>query len=147
MPLTTHENVRKAEPDTLVILARGTNRSTALRIDQFRTVGGIHPNEALLEQPLAPRDTEARQQAAGASIRQATRLPEFTSNEDVAEAFARMAGAIVYISIRKRYLTLGSESESGWVAYPTAPIENIYWRPRQITAFLRGREGKMIDAS
>ena len=52
------------------------------------------------------------------------RLVEFTANRTIAEAFGSK-GWVIVVKIRRKYLTRGSTSECGWVAYMNAPFEII----------------------
>lgn len=69
----------------------------------------------------APSDDQAIAQVA----EQVTPdLVEFTANLSVAQRFGRK-GWIIVVRINRKYLTRGSVSEQGWVAFTNAPFEII----------------------
>ena len=114
-------SIRAAGPEQIVVLWRGTDERDALRIADFGTAGGV----ALTVPCAAPTWDQVRMQVGGNQPGGWTKLPEFTASWRVAQQFAR--GAVVCIWIKKKYLAEGSESESGWIALPGAPVEESRW--------------------
>ena len=120
-PYTEHQ-IQQAARDEMVILWRGTNVQNATAIGTNLTAGGAGSANLSCG---SPTEEEARMQVGGYSGYGYRKQPEYTTNYKIAQQFAR--GAIICIWIKKMYLTKGSGSEGGWIAYPNAPLEQIYW--------------------
>lgn len=149
---TPYSTVRDADGENIMTLWRGTVAPTAQRIAQFMTADGYDTSATPGLTPGAPTDNEAIQQVMGFSgqnPRLLPKFPEYTCNQGIALGFA--TGAVVCIKIKRKYLTAGSVSEQGWVAYHEAPVEKVVWEPRtsangSATGLLNNKTGKRIFA-
>ena len=125
---TTETKVLAAKPHDIVTLWRGTIEDTAKRIEKHMTADGYDTSATPGIDPGNPTEKEAITQVLGMSAlkpRTLPKFPEYTTSEAIAKQFA--AGAIVCIAIQRKYLTKGSVSENGWVAYHEAPIRGVAW--------------------
>lgn len=122
--------VQRAGDEDVVVLWRGTTPQVALLMEQKLSAGGGDPRPGC----DAPTEDQVRLQVGGSrpGVR-LQRLPEFTTNADVAKRFA--GGRVVCIWIKRKYLCKGSVAEAGWVALPEAPLE-------EFRAAAYGKEGR-----
>jgi len=105
--MSTESEVVAAGPNDELILLRGCNGSQLARLQQHNA------------DPASPAPTEAEARA------QVGEQPfgdviEFTTDPTVAQRFGT-GGHVAAIQIKKKYLTKGSVSESGWLCKATAP--------------------------
>ncbi|MBI6549637.1 DUF4765 family protein [Xenorhabdus lircayensis] len=100
-------------PEEPFILYRGVSSKTLLNMCANHSAGGEPRNE----NTPAPSRTAARQQVGKGAY-----LPEFSVDSSVFDRFSRNRYGIV-VKIKAKYLSLGSESESGFIANKNAPIE------------------------
>lgn len=100
-----------------LILIRGCSAKRLKALATTSTAGGEPPMHSVTK----PTEAEAL-----AQVNESGHLPEFTCREGVAAGFGR-GRFIIAIKIDARYLTQGSVSEKGFVAYPGAPVELLAW--------------------
>ncbi|ETS30013.1 hypothetical protein BB987_20550 [Photorhabdus temperata] len=101
------------DPEASFILYRGVSSKTALDMYQNSSAGGETANT----NTPPPTTKNARQQVGKGAY-----LPEFSVDEEVFSRFSRNRYGII-VKIKSKYLSLGSKSESGFVANKDAPIE------------------------
>ncbi|KER01877.1 DUF4765 family protein [Photorhabdus temperata] len=101
------------DPEASFILYRGVSSKTAFDMYKNSSAGGEPAN---IDSP-PPTTENARQQVGKGAY-----LPEFSVDESVFDRFSRNRYGVV-VKIKSKYLSLGSESESGFVTNKDAPIE------------------------
>ncbi|MCC8458566.1 MULTISPECIES: DUF4765 family protein [Photorhabdus] len=101
------------DPEVSFILYRGVSSNTAFNMHKNNSAGGEPAN---INTP-PPTIENARQQVGKGAY-----LPEFSVDESVFDRFSRNRYGVV-VKIKSKYLSPGSESESGFVANKNAPIE------------------------
>ncbi|MEK9495787.1 DUF4765 family protein [Photorhabdus sp. P32] len=101
------------DPEASFILYRGVSSKIALDMYQNSSAGGETANT----NTPPPTTENARQQVGKGAY-----LPEFSVDEEVFNRFSRNRYGII-VKIKSKYLSLGSKSESGFVANKDAPIE------------------------
>jgi len=135
MAVSTEEQVAAAGADDTVILCRGTVVDTANKVKANKSAGGVKADANC----GAPSEDLAKLQVGGFQTELLKKLkityeefvknkpPEYSTDEKKAKGFA--SGALLYVAIKKKYLTKGSGSEDGWIALPQAPLVNADWMP------------------
>ncbi|MBS9434448.1 DUF4765 family protein [Photorhabdus hainanensis] len=101
------------DPEVSFILYRGVSSNTAFNMYKNNSAGGEPAN---INTP-SPTIENVRQQVGKGAY-----LPEFSVDESVFDRFSRNRYGVV-VKIKSKYLSPGSESESGFVANKDAPIE------------------------
>ncbi|NHB91617.1 DUF4765 family protein [Photorhabdus cinerea] len=101
------------DPEASFILYRGVSSKTAFDMYKNSSAGGEPAN---INAP-PPTIENARQQVGKGAY-----LPEFSVDESVFDRFSRNRYGVV-VEIKSKYLSPGSESESGFVANKNAPIK------------------------
>lgn len=111
---TVAKSIKEAiDPEASFILYRGVSSKTAFDMYKNSSAGGEPAN---IDSP-PPTTENARQQVGKGAY-----LPEFSVDESVFDRFSRNRYGVV-VKIKSKYLSLGSESESGFVTNKDAPIE------------------------
>lgn len=115
LKITGYEAVKKAvenHENVDVVLCRGTRGTGLQNIIQQGSAGGapVDVNAG------APTETERKEQ-----ISKGARLPEYAALEPTRMSWS-WRHHLVVVKINTRYLARGSSVESGWVAYPSAPV-------------------------
>lgn len=108
--------LRRQATTQMMTLYRGCSVQQKKQIEKNMSAGGATAD------PSVGKPTEAEAQA---QVGEYGRLPEYTESESVANGFASQGGFVIKVKILQKYVTKGSGSESGWVAYDNAPIESF----------------------
>lgn len=106
--------------DTRVTVFRGCTGEQLIRMATGQ------PNPSVTN----PTKDEARNQVAELALAHVPieeRLVEFSTDLEIAEGFGT-GQFVAVVQIDAKYLTKGSGTEDGWVAYPSAPCEIIGWK-------------------
>jgi Domain of unknown function (DUF4157)/Domain of unknown function (DUF4765) len=114
-PQDTVRQLWSSGSDQAVTLWRGTTLSKAQAMASSGSAGGGTADAS------TPRPGHAQLQA---QIGSGGQEAEFTAAAGVAEGFS-YGSALVVVRIKASYLGKGSESESGWIALGSAPVEVI----------------------
>jgi hypothetical protein len=117
----------KVKSEKEMILWRGCNRDQLLGIAKKGSAGGLDFD--LDTRP--PTEQEAKDQ-----VGERISIPEFTCDPTVAQGFAT-GTFIAAVKIPAKYLTKGSNTESGWVCLPSAPVKLLAWKEGGGSAFQR----------
>ncbi len=101
-----------------VIVWRGCTGEQLVKMLSQGSAGGVRVNR----QTKVPSEEESKDQ-----VGEKARLPEFTTNTQVAERFGR-AAFVVACQIESKYLAKGSVAEQGLICNPDAPIKFLGWK-------------------
>ncbi|MFB4196095.1 eCIS core domain-containing protein [Streptomyces carpaticus] len=98
-----------------VTLWRGEFPDKAQTMVSNRSAGGAAQDK----DAAAPTEEQAQYQAQSGRY-----LPEFTTSKDYGAQYSRNS-VLVVVKIKAKYLTKCSESENGWAALPSAPVDVV----------------------
>lgn len=116
--LSTYGRLSAPKDGDKKIVWRGCNPTKLYNMAKYGSAEGSIRNQ----NATAPTEEEARKQ-----VGEIESFPEFTLNPKIAEQFGRR-GYVAAFEIESRYLTQGSNSESGWVAHKDAPVKLLSWK-------------------
>ncbi|MFF2511418.1 DUF4765 family protein [Streptomyces sp. NPDC058086] len=111
------EHAVESGSHTTVVLYRGEMMGNIRAMVESRSAGGAAPSAN------TPAPTEEQ---AAAQVSRGRLHPEFTADRYISRQFSRQGPrGVIVVRINTKYLTRGSESEAGWVALSSAPVEIV----------------------